>query len=59
MSPGMFLVFFLVAGFLCFGLTLASVGWRGDVDHRIEILQLRCARLEEQSRRYLEAKEHR
>lgn len=59
MSPEMFLVLLSVAGFLCFGLTLASVRWRSDVDHRIEILQLRCARLEEQSRRYLEAKEQR
>jgi hypothetical protein len=57
MSPELFLVALSVAGFLCFGLTLASVGWRGDVDHRIEILQLRCARLEEQSRAWLEAKE--
>lgn len=59
MSPELFLVALSVAGFLCFGLTLASVGWRGDADHRIEMLELRCARLEEQSRRWLEAKEQR
>ena len=57
MSLELFLVALSVAGFLCFGLTMASVGWRSDVDHRIEMLQLRCARLEEQSRRWLEAKE--
>jgi hypothetical protein len=59
MSPELFLFALSVAGFLCFGLTMASVGWRRDVDDRIEILQLRCARLEEQNRRWLEAKEHR
>jgi hypothetical protein len=53
----MFLVLLSVAGFLCFGLTLASVGWRGDTDHRLDVLEFRCARLEEQRRRWLEAKE--
>jgi hypothetical protein len=57
MSPEMFLVLLSVAGFLCFGLTLASVGWRGDTNHRLDVLESRCARLEEQSRRWLEAKE--
>jgi hypothetical protein len=36
---------------------MASVGWRGDVDHRIEMLELRCALLEEQRERWQEAKE--
>jgi hypothetical protein len=58
-SPELFLVALSVSGFLCFGLTLASVGWRGDADHRIEMLELRCARLEEQGKRWLEAKEQR
>jgi hypothetical protein len=59
MTPEMFLVFLSVAGFLCFGLTLASVGWRGDTDHRLNVLEFRCARLEEQNRRLREAKEQR
>jgi hypothetical protein len=51
MSPEMFLVALLVAGFLCVGLTMASVGWRSDVDNRIEGLEARCRRLEAKEKR--------
>ena len=50
MGAELFLVALAVAAFLCVGLTIASVGWRGDTDHDIEMLKLRCGRLEEQAR---------
>jgi hypothetical protein len=46
MSPDLFLVALSVAGFLCFGLTLASVGWRGDTNHRLDRLEQRVEALE-------------
>lgn len=57
MAPELFLVALSVAAFLCVGLTMASVGWRGDTDHDIEMLELRCERLERQIKRWTERTE--
>jgi hypothetical protein len=60
MGAELFLVALGFPAFLCVGLTIASVGWRGDTDHRIEMLELRCTRLETElrhSRRWMNDRE--